>query len=111
MNGGKRLVANTHSRTLQHGFDQRDNLLHVGGHVAADPVRVVVEEIKPRHDSVLGMEAFNHLMRHFLHVSDQCVVGCTVDFVGIDGAFERAPIRPKGLLGFRLCGFWIVPRA
>ena len=72
---------------LQHGFNTRHDLFHVGRHVSTNSVAVVVEEIKPRHDAVFGMEPFHHLFGHLLDVSNQRIVGRFRDFVRVDGAF------------------------
>ena len=62
----------------------------------------MVEEIKPGHDAVLGVESLHHLLRHFLNIANQGIVGCPVHFIRVDGAFQRVPIGTQGRFRFLL---------
>ena len=64
----------------------------------------MVEEIKPRHDAVFGMESLHHLFGHLLNVSNQRIVGRFRDFVGVDGAFQGVPIGAQCSVCFDVCG-------
>ena len=65
----------------------------------------MIEEIEPRHDAVVGVEAFNHLLGDVLDVTDQSVVRSTGHLVRVDRAFKRTPVCAQGAIRFGVSRF------
>src|SRR4051812_48393356 len=65
---------------------------HKIAHVFHDSFRIVIIEIKPKHEPVLRIEPLPYLLNDCLRVSDESVVGRALHLRFIERALERAPV-------------------
>src|SRR5688572_17525052 len=60
-------------------------------HIFHDAFRVMIIEVEPQHEPVLGIEPLLHLRGDGLRVAYQCVVGCAPDFLLVERPLQGAP--------------------
>ncbi len=67
-------------------------LHHKGLHVGDNAIAVVIEEVKPQHQAVVGMEALPSLVGDILGVSDEGIASCSLNLGRVEGALEGCPV-------------------